>query len=332
MLASTALTVRTPYLATPPARMQGGSGPVAPASSPLADAHAAPLDQAALQPSAADATTEQVPVLQDISHQLGIAVTLGLSIWGAVSPAIAAEPPPRALPTSQSAQATPAAAPQVQLSRRMRAVKAELDACAAKPQSFDHVIDAFGQGREGNCSAIAIIKAAMHQFGTGALKRFEPTPEGYAVTTRAGFKTTISFAELEQAIKESHFDGHDDRATAFAHLCYATMAKAAVLYELDGSHTFKEALKTLGSPQKVETDGMLLGLRTNLKPVEIKIGSADTKPLAGHHSLIGISTTHAVFIDEKAPGKYEVDHYGGSYDFRGTDTNQKPIVWMFSVE
>lgn len=345
--------IHNPYLGASPVNR------LAPAQEPASPHETPGTSDAVTLGGASPACVQQSPaVLQGTATRLGVAVALGLSMWGAVTPVMAAAPPqapstftsaplqggdktsgvavtpaaPQANASQQGA-ATPApfqpVEPAVSLDRTMRKMKSQIDACLSQPQGFDQVLEGFGQGREGNCSAIAVIKASMQHFGTHALGNVEATPLGYRVTTRPGYTTFISFDELEQTSELEHFSSDDDRATAFATLCYATMAKGALLFELNGARTFKEALHVLGNPQTVMMDARLLGTSLGFKPI-----APNPDGFKGHDGIIAVSDNHAVFVTQKSPGStdYMVDHYGAGYKFSGTDTNRHPLIGAWGFE
>lgn len=342
VIAAAPMRIHNPFLCVP----ASVGNPSRPTATDSADASRS-LDQVVLgaQPNAAAPASPAV--VPSTALRLGMAVALGLTAWGAVTPALAAAPPPAAVSISQSATATqgspskavPGAqtasyqevAPAVKLSRHMRNVKREIDASIAQPQRFANVIEGFGQGREGNCSAVAVIKASMQHYGTGALGKVVATPQGYQVTTRTGVTYAISFEELELADELEHFASWDARVSAYATLCYATMAKSAALYELDNAHSYKEALQALAKPQYVLTDARMLGVANDLKPVPV-----NRQGYPGYDAVIGASEKHAVLIVEKKPGsgRYITDHYGAAYDYTGTDTNRRPLVraWGYVAE
>lgn len=334
--------IRSPFLASLPAQHSLPQAAAATASEVPAQADAVTLGTTSIS------SESDVPqVLSGTALRLGTAVAIGLSMWGALSPAMAATPTPAAplaltQSTSRGLEAVPQAQPgaaqaqpttaTVELSRNVRKMKTEIDAVIAQPQGFDKVMEAFGQGREGNCSAVAVIKAAMKHYGSSALAQVVAVPEGYEVTTRTGFKTTITFEDLELTSQLDHFSTSDARMSAYATLSYATMSKAAMLFQLNNADGFKEALMKLGQPQSVQMDARLLGVANDLKPIPVAL----TEPAyPGYDAVIGASYNHAVFVSESEPGSHRhlSDHYGGAYRYNATDTNHHALneAWGYQT-
>ena len=189
-----------------------------------------------------------------------------------------------------------------------------------KDGAWGDLLNSWGQGSEGNCSSVATIKAAMDKYGDDVFKKMDGSAEdGYNITMKDGYSTTLSPEELQKAQRMSDFEGSGE-AKEYAEVLYAAMAKRAQDEEHEGSRTYERALHSLSNGEDPYHSAHLLGLDGQVRSVPIC-------ELAGADGAVAWSGTHAVYVDSGY-----TDHYGSSTYYNGTDTNEKWLDGGFVFE
>jgi len=195
------------------------------------------------------------------------------------------------------------------------------------PQRLAPQMDTWRQTQEGNCSAVAVIKAAADHFGPQVFQsvRRSQDGEGFEIKMRDGHERNLTDEELRIAEASSRFEViHDDtgvsdakktEALDFANFTYAAMAKRALENKVtpDGRalSSFEVALDDLEDGDWPLRSVDLLGLRYHFNTV-------DVVSLENRDSVVAYSAYHAVFVDQTEAGRYEEDNWGKreTYDMR----------------
>ncbi len=168
-------------------------------------------------------------------------------------------------------------------------------------RTVDQIFTGFRQTTEGNCVAVAAIKAAMVRFGPGGVFKSQTRVSGgWDVVMRDGYRVRVSDAELRTATSVSDMKGKDGALLEQANLIYAAMAKRAQQQGNDGlrNMTYARACESLNDGESYREGPKWLGLEAHVR----KIRPSD---LHRYDAAVAASSKHAVF----SSGKY-VDHYG----------------------
>jgi hypothetical protein len=183
-----------------------------------------------------------------------------------------------------------------------------------KDGQWGDLFGSWNQGKEGNCSSVATIKAAMDKFGDNIFDKTEGSPEnGYKITMKDGVNVTLSPQELQTAKRMDNFEGSGE-ARDYADLTYAAMAKRALDEGHEGSTTYARACHSLNNGEDPLDSAHFLGLDNNIVPLtERGLRNAD--------SAVGWSDTHAVYVDQGY-----TDHYGTATEYNSSDTNKH---WLY---
>jgi hypothetical protein len=183
-----------------------------------------------------------------------------------------------------------------------------------KDGKWGDLMGSWGQGKEGNCSSVATIKAAMDKYGSNVFDKTEGSPEeGYKLTMKDGTKVSLSPEELQTAKRMDNFEG-SGQARDYADLAYAAMAKRALNEGHEGSTTYARACHSLNNGEDPLYSAHALGLDNNVVPLT-------ANGLENADSAVGWSDTHAVYVDQGY-----VDHYGTATEYNGSDTNRH---WLY---
>lgn len=153
------------------------------------------------------------------------------------------------------------------------------------------IITAFKQGGMSNCVAIAVIKAGMEVFGSNQLLLLEVQSTGETrVTMRDGFQLHLTSQDIQLASQRSLFlRGTNQELLDYANLCFAAMAKRALLMKHEEVKSYEDALISLNNGENFSAGPEWLGLLPHCKPVERN----------EVHSLPGIvcaSKNHCFFV------------------------------------
>lgn len=188
-----------------------------------------------------------------------------------------------------------------------------LDSALQGDKNFDNVFSQFGQGTEGNCAAVACIKAAMDVYDNKVFDQVTKGDDGsYTIKMQDGQEVKVSAAELGQAAKASNFDGPDSEAKSYAIMSYAAMAKRAQMEGHEGARSYTQALNSLADGDNPYDSARFLGLKNQTQQV-------DPTRANGGNAVVGWNSTHAVYIDSTSQGT-KTDHYGKATSYDGTDT------------
>ncbi|GEM_PF-1099095 len=189
--------------------------------------------------------------------------------------------------------------------------------------NFGDVMSGFNQGTEGNCSAVATIKAAMDTFGTGVFDGMQQTQGGgYNLQMKDGVGINLSPQELQMAKEKEQFEGMGGQEQEFATLCYAAMAKRAMMEQNDGANNFAGACDSLNNGEWPADTARFLGLQNHMQTL-------DPNNLAGQDGIVSWSSDHSIFIDNQG-GNLMADNYGNPFAYNGTDGFGRPIEGAFN--
>ncbi|MBN9416265.1 hypothetical protein ABS71_13845 [bacterium SCN 62-11] len=196
-------------------------------------------------------------------------------------------------------------------------------AMANEPADFRNP-EAWAQGDSaGNCSAVAVIKAATAESGNAIFESVRKTETGYVVTTQDGRTVTVSQAELAAAQKTSDFEGPDSPAKAQAVMAAGVIAKSyqsehpgmtyqQALHATNGVYDQKSNPKAEGIYP--EDAARLLGIPYSRTSVQTAV--QDVKNGRGSEAAILYNGRHAEVVTGNRQGGAKVDDYG-----RSTNTN-----------
>ncbi len=172
---------------------------------------------------------------------------------------------------------------------------------------------AWYQTTEGNCTTVAVAKAATDALGPEVFRSLERTPEGLKIGLRDGAEVRLTAEELVAAREASDFKGRDDDALAFGTVIYAAVAQRALEEKHENAKSYAEALGSLNNGEVVSHVVDLLGLEDFTRRV-------DVRDLDDQDAVVANSRKHAIYID-KTEDKHIADHYGKGVTYNGTDTN-----------
>ena len=157
----------------------------------------------------------------------------------------------------------------------------QLYACAQEKPADNLMFNCFKNTatdkEEGNCVAIAFIKAAIGTFGVNNVFRAvsrDDNIKAYSIMLRNGEIVSLAYAELDMANKTLALKGKNTDLLSgdickYATLCYATMAKKLQLST--SNHTFATAIADLSDGYSIGHIATLLGLILKpIKPVNVK--------------------------------------------------------------
>ncbi|MGE0487757.1 MAG: hypothetical protein AB7S38_00935 [Vulcanimicrobiota bacterium] len=185
------------------------------------------------------------------------------------------------------------------------------------PSPDDELTRSWAQSVEGNCVSVAVIKAALQQYGTGVFDELSPTDDGWRVVMQDGHQLTLSRAELDLARASSNFRG-SGVGRRMADACFAVMAKRLQTGKHAPVKSYEKALDWLNNGEFAPNCLRYLGLRQNAYRI------APWK-VDDHEAVMVSSRSHCVHVENRGDGS-KADHYGRRVDFDGTDTNGK-ITW-----
>ncbi len=193
-------------------------------------------------------------------------------------------------------------------------------------KDFDNLVTDWRQGAEGNCTTVAVAKAAMDIYGKNVFAEVEVTKTGLKVKKHDGKTVELTAKELYRAAQESRFYGENKKALAYADIIYAVTAKSAQDTRHEGARTFARAMYNLNDGQWIPDIAKLLGLEKKL----IKI---DPKTLKGAlDASLGSSYRHTVYVDMDRGDKPITDSYGDPEKYNRTDTWGNRLRWVYTLE
>ncbi len=200
-----------------------------------------------------------------------------------------------------------------------------LDSALQGNKDFDNMFSQFGQGTEGNCAAVACIKAAMDVYDNKVFDNVQKGEDGsYTIKMQDGQEVKISAAELGQAARASNFDGPDSEAKSYAIMAYAAMAKRAQMEGHEGAQNYTQALNSLADGDNPYDSARFLGLKNMTQDV-------DPTRANGANAVVGWNSKHAVYIDATNNGT-RTDHYGQARNYDGTDTRNRELTSGFTFK
>ncbi len=200
-----------------------------------------------------------------------------------------------------------------------------LDSALQGNKDFDNMFSQFGQGTEGNCAAVACIKAAMDVYDNKVFDSVQKGDDGsYTIKMQDGQEVKVSAAELGQAARASNFDGPDSEAKSYAIMAYAAMAKRAQMEGHEGAQNYTQALNSLADGDNPYDSARFLGLKNMTQDV-------DPRQANGANAVVGWNSKHAVYIDATSNGT-RTDHYGQARNYDGTDTRDRELTSGFTFK
>lgn len=180
-------------------------------------------------------------------------------------------------------------------------------------ESLGDLMRSWCQSVEGNCSSVAVIKAAMQQYGRRIFEDLRYEADGSVkVRMHDGYQLTLTQNERNLAERSSHFRGRGEAAN-LAELAFAAMAKRCAEESILKRGDFAAALENLNTGHSPRHCAELLGMRHNLVSIR-------PKEAAGHQAVVAWSVEHAIFVRTQ-DGRTEADHYGRPVQYDGSDTN-----------
>ena len=191
------------------------------------------------------------------------------------------------------------------------------------PTAFRNLVGDWAQTQEGNCSAVAMIKAGMDRHGNRLFDSVTPNGDGVRVRMKDGAQVSLTGQELAQARLAANFSGAPSAVKTYAEVAYAAMAKRAQMEGHEGAATFPQALYALANGDDPMKSARFLGLKNNIRQV-------DPRTLDGQDSVVGWNGRHALFIDRTSMG-HVADSYGRPYGFDGTDSRGRPLQLAIAV-
>ncbi len=186
--------------------------------------------------------------------------------------------------------------------------------------AVSNLFSSFGQGKEGNCASVGVIKAAMDKYGGNVFNQVNQTGDGgYAIKMKDGKSVNLTAQEMQVAKQKANLKGNGGKEQEYATLCYAAMAKRAQMDGHEGARDFSKACDSLNNGEDPIYSAKILGLGNNVKMINPQAaGNTD--------GAVAWSAKHAMFVD-----KGTTDRYGQAVAFNGTDTwgNRLTNAFMF---
>ena len=175
----------------------------------------------------------------------------------------------------------------------------------------DDLIQSFRQTDRGNCASTALLKAAMHEFGSNVFESVEKLSDGsYNVTMKDGFRENISPAELEAAATATHYAGGTNETRSYATLSFASMAKRAFAMGHEGAETYGQALLSLNDGEVAGNVPLYLGLQHHVDYISVdEVGQHDHAVVSGNG--------HAYFVEKQPDGQLIGDKWGTPTGYQG---------------
>jgi hypothetical protein len=199
-------------------------------------------------------------------------------------------------------------------------------AFSIEKKDFDNLVTDWRQGAEGNCTTVAVAKAAMDIYGKNVFAEVEVTKTGLKIKKHDGKTVELSAKELQQAAQNSRFYGKNKKALAYADIIYAVTAKSAQDTRHEGARSFSRAMHNLNDGQWIPDVAKLLGLEKKLVKIDAK-----TLKDAPDASL-GSSSAHTVYVDTDRGDKPITDSYGDPEKYNRTDTWGNRLKWVYTLE
>lgn len=176
----------------------------------------------------------------------------------------------------------------------------------------------------GNCTSVALIKAAIDAFGLDNVFIASPTANGYDINLKNGAKLEVSNQELKQAAAGSGFvlcediaDAEEqtlyERILSYAHLCFTVIIKQAQLHGEPFNGTERTVYKNFSEAMYGVNDGLsapscyyFLGLEKHAQPM------GWLSSTHGINAIVSWSAHHTVYVCD------------GFYDQRGRKAKMRP--------
>ena len=195
----------------------------------------------------------------------------------------------------------------------------------AIPKELPNQLESWAQGTEGNCASVAVIKAAIDQFGSNIFRSVNSLRDGsgFEITMRDGEVILLTHEELELVKSESNFKHGfaslrgraeaeiielNEIALDFANFAYAAMVKRKA--KIQGL-TLPDALSDLNDGVRhPRMPAIWIGLSH-------KVESVNKSHFNGRDSIVAWGQDHAVFIARTDPGRYQEDNWGRAEPYDG---------------
>jgi len=198
-------------------------------------------------------------------------------------------------------------------------------ALAQEPADFRNP-EAWAQGdTAGNCSAVAVIKAATAESGNAIFQNVQKTEVGgYVITTQDGRTVNLSQADLVAAEKTADFEGPDSPAKAQAVVAAGVIAKN---YQVEHPGlTYQQALNATNGIQDDKSNPQGVGRYPHEVAHDLGIPYTKTDaPTAlqevragkGSQATVIYNNQHAEVVTGNRQGATKVDDYGQSVNSNG---------------
>lgn len=186
------------------------------------------------------------------------------------------------------------------------------------------------QGENGNCAAIATIKAAMDRDGNQVFDSIRETDDGgYRIGMQDGVNVSLSGREMDLASRMSDFRGDGGPAQAYATLAYAAIGKRA---QMENGGSYGQNLASLNNGYDPYKTARYLGLKDRTVPV-------DPQTLSGRDAVVAWSPQHAVYVNREWGGqagdtsqiRNVSDVYGTRQTYRGQDGFGRAATKAFTL-
>lgn len=176
---------------------------------------------------------------------------------------------------------------------------------------YDHLFSEFYQTEEGNCASIAVIKAAMDQYGENVLDYTYASNGTISFKQLDDFSGNLTQNELALSEDTAKIGVTSQREGVVANILFATMAKRVQMSQLNGCRTYFEGVSTLCQASNPIVCGVLLGLVG-------KIELVDPNALGSSNGIVLWSDIHAIYVD-RINKHFYYDNYGLARRFSGED-------------
>jgi len=200
-------------------------------------------------------------------------------------------------------------------------------ALAQEPADFRNP-EAWAQGdTAGNCSAVAVIKAATAESGNAIFQNVQKTEDGgYVITTQDGRTVNLSQADLVAAEKTADFEGPDSPAKAQAVVAAGVIAKN---YQEDhkAEHlTYQQALNATNGIKDDKSNPQATGrypyevahdLGIPYTRSDAQTAVQEVRAGRGSQATVIYNDQHAEAVTGNRQGASKVDDYGHSVNSNG---------------
>lgn len=198
-------------------------------------------------------------------------------------------------------------------------------ALAQEPADFRNP-EGWAQGdTAGNCSAVAVIKAATAESGNAIFQNVQKTEDGgYVITTQDGRTVNLSQADLVAAEKTADFEGPNSPAKA-----QAVVAAGVIARNYQAEHpglTYQQALNATNGIQDEKSNPGGIGrypyevahdLGIPYTRSDAQTAVQEVRAGGGSQATVIYNDQHAEVVTGNRQGATKVDDYGRSVTSNG---------------